>query len=168
MQNKNVETVERFHEKWTLNKETGCWEWNASLNANGYGQMKRPGERTNYLAHRLSYEIHYGQIPEDKMVCHTCDNPKCVKPSHLFIGTALDNNRDAASKERSTMHNARLNPEKVEAILLMSEQGISQSKIGRSFGVNQQAIFKIVHGLRWKHVYTKFQAGAALRPALKK
>jgi len=155
----SVELVERFSEKWELNTETGCWEWTASMVPRGYGQIKDPGTRANYIAHRLSYLIHYGEIPTGMCVCHTCDNPKCVRPTHLFLGTKKDNNQDAAAKGRSTMHNAKLTEEKVLAIHKMAEEGVSQGKIGRNFGVGQATIWKILHGERWKKVYSQVKTG---------
>jgi len=157
----SLELVERFHEKWVLNKETGCWEWIASLAGRGYGQIKCPGERQNIYAHRLSWRIHFGEIPEGMYVCHACDNPKCVRPSHLFLGTSEDNHRDMKAKDRHLRGSrnavAKLTEEKVRQIHRLAQQGVSQGSIAKAFKVRQSTIWKILHGLRWEHVYREIK-----------
>jgi hypothetical protein len=152
-----IEVVERFHEKWELNKENGCWEWIAATAGAGYGEMKIPGTRKQIYAHRLSYLIHYGEIPEGMMACHTCDNPKCVKPSHLFLGSCEDNLQDMKAKDRhlrgSRNKKAKLTEEKVRHIHRLYKDGVSQGKIGKAYGVSQGQIFRIIHGMRWNKIY---------------
>jgi hypothetical protein len=80
----------------------GCWEWQGALSAAGYGRIVRPGSAaTSAPAHRVSWELHNGPIPDGLCVCHKCDNRKCVRPDHLFLGTQGDNNRDRDAKGRS-------------------------------------------------------------------
>jgi len=92
----------RFDEKYSKGPEDECWNWQASTAGKGYGQIKIPGTRRQIYAHRLSYLIHLGEIPDGKEVCHTCDNPLCVNPAHLFLGTRKDNAQDMKQKFRST------------------------------------------------------------------
>ena len=91
-----TESVSMFWEK--VDKSGECWEWTGCKNEDGYGLVTYRGELTS--THRISWRIHFGCIPEDKKVLHTCDNPACVNPKHLWLGTQLDNVRDCISKGR--------------------------------------------------------------------
>jgi hypothetical protein len=104
-----VTLVERF---W-IKVDTGgiCWEWLGGKNPKGYGHLNREinGRNLPIRAHRFSWMIHYGEIPEGMCVCHKCDNPGCVRPEHLFLGTISDNGKDAWRKGRLwiNLHNSQ-------------------------------------------------------------
>ena len=96
---------ERFWEK--VKKSTDCWNWTAGTNSKGYGRIlnSRKECEGEISAHRLSWVLHNGPIPEGLQVLHNCDNPPCVRPDHLFLGTNLDNMRDKKNKGRSANSN---------------------------------------------------------------
>lgn len=97
--------AERFNEKWTPEPMSGCWLWMASVTVDGYGAIASGGKVIR--AHRVSWEIHRVQIPQDMCVLHHCDNPPCVNPEHLWIGTHEENVKDMVRKGRAWNPTAR-------------------------------------------------------------
>lgn len=94
------EGEQRFWSK--VDKTKDCWEWKACVNEAGYGIFGVPNMYRNDRAHRISYRLHFGKIPKGKFVCHKCDNRRCVNPSHLFIGSNMDNVNDMIRKGRNS------------------------------------------------------------------
>lgn len=95
--------LDRFEEKYTPVTESGCWLWLGAANPAGYGKMGvtiSPYKYKYIDAHRISYTLHKGEIPEGLQVLHECDNPSCVNPDHLFLGTQKENLEDRDKKGR--------------------------------------------------------------------
>lgn len=93
-----IEPIVRFRKKVKINKKNGCWEWQGYRDRNGYGTFSTKFKMMK--AHRFSYEYYNKKIPDNMLVCHTCDNPCCVNPEHLWLGTDCDNHRDMVKKGR--------------------------------------------------------------------
>lgn len=151
---------QRFWEK--VNKTETCWIWTGSLTKNGYGEIGLGGrEKGNIYAHRLSWQIHYGSIPEGKEVCHNCpngDNPACIRPTHLFLGSHLQNMQDAVKKGRLDNRGAKngmakLTEEMVRQIrAIHAGGGRSMRSIAIAFGLSPGSARRIILRLDWKHV----------------
>jgi HNH endonuclease len=153
--------AERFWAK--VRTEPGpCWEWQAKLRGAGYGSLRLKSEAGSAMAraHRISYVLHHGEIPESMVVRHTCDNPSCVNPSHLLLGTQADNVADRVRRGRSydlrgeNNHSSKLNAEAVRQILalLASPNPPKQKDIAAQFGVSCETICAIKKRRNWAHV----------------
>lgn len=144
----------RLAKRSRLNPETGCIEWTGALMHKGYGHINWRGKV--YRTHRLSYAAVNGDIPEGMFVCHKCDNPKCMNPEHLFLGTYADNSADMAQKKRSTIGErnpmAKVNTATVQAIRILGNTGMFQKNIAEKFGISREAVGLILRGERWKHI----------------
>lgn len=142
----------------------GCWLWTGGKFSTGYGRFTV--EKKRVLAHRWAYEHFTGKIPGGLLVCHRCDNPACVNPAHLFIGTHKDNSQDMVQKRRAVYQrhpekarrgekhlNAKLTADKVREIRRRyALGGISQSRLAQEFSVSTRSISYIVTRQHWQHI----------------
>jgi hypothetical protein len=142
-----------------VQKTDACWPWIGGKTKAGYG-LFGPGN-TKRLAHRIAWELTHGPIPVGLFVCHTCDNPPCVRPDHLFLGTAGDNADDKHAKGRGR---GRPKGSPSPARKLTAAQVIEirdrytgawgeQSRLARAYGVTQGAIWRIVRRVNWANVH---------------
>lgn len=139
-----------------------CHLWLGGVDKWGYGKCHL-GSKT-WIAHRLSYTIFKGVIPDGMMILHKCDNPRCVNPDHLSAGSNADNTRDKMQRRRHQIHTnpdcirganngaTKLTTEDVREVRRMREAGVSLSKIGARFGVRMHTIQKLLKGVTWRHV----------------
>jgi len=119
-----------------------CWNWSAQIDDCGYGRFQIDGKSKH--AHRISYQIFKGEIPDGLCVCHTCDNRKCVNPNHLFLGTKKDNSIDMARKGRAP--NSKLTTVQVRVIKEAIDKGYVKNQIAKYFKVRHSALDSITNG----------------------
>ena len=145
-----------------INNNSGCWEWIGSKR-NGYGRMivgsRTDGTRRNVSTHRISYELKYGEIPEGMEVCHKCDNPCCVNPDHLFLGTKKDNAADRDAKGRNIVFigeeqpMSKLTRKSVkDARWERAYKGTSYQMLADRYGVAKKTMMNAIKGVTWKCV----------------
>lgn len=135
-----------------------CWIWTRATTDWGYGKLTV--NKVWYLAHRRSYEMAHGSIPEGMFICHRCDTPACVRPEHLFAGTAAQNTQDMHEKRRAGREGApgeqnakhKLLNEQVVAIRTRFDHGELIRDLAAEYGLGVSAISNIVNGRRWKHI----------------
>lgn len=148
--------IERFNENWIGEPNSGCWLWTGPMQQSfGYGKMGH-SKRKATAAHIISHLLHKGPVEKGAVVRHLCNNPSCVNPDHLAVGTPADNMDDMVRSGRSLKgtknHNALLTEEVVAAIKAQLVAGREQTVIAAEHGVWQTAIQKIYCGESWRHV----------------
>ena len=149
-------TEQRFTEKIGKTSARGCHLWIGAIGSHGYGMF---GWRSLYKhmvpAHRVAYELVHGAVPEGMCVCHTCDNRLCVNPSHLFLGTHLDNSNDKISKgrDRHALGEAASKAKLSEKDVIFIRNSVDgPTALGRRFGVSPNQIWMIKTKRSWRHV----------------
>ena len=148
-------TINRRFWKWVdKTAPNGCWLWTRGTTAAGYGVLTINYKIT--YAHRLSWEIANGPIPDKAHILHHCDIPNCVNPTHLFLGDQAANVGDATTKGRMSKgenhHAAKLDNEKVHQVRKLLRLGVPATKVAKRFCVSRGAIMDIKHNRTWKHI----------------
>lgn len=155
--------------KFVKGAHNECWLWRAACFPSGYGIFTMPGRRHGIpaRAHRVAWELTHGAIPAGMFVCHRCDNPPCVNPAHLFLGTPADNSADRNAKGRQARGerarqrnpargernaNAKLTSGMVAQIKALRASGLSQQAIADRMGTVQTTISRVLLGQTWRHV----------------
>lgn len=162
----NKDATNRFWSKVDVRSEDECWKWTAATSPSGYGEFWFPQRGKHTRAHQVSWILKYGDIPEGLGVLHKCDNPSCVNPKHLFLGTNLDNNKDRDAKGRriqgtvyfgvehpqhgtNSPHNKLTESQVLEIVKLKEIGELSNNQIATAFGVSSGYINNIWHGRKW-------------------
>lgn len=156
-----VDLKERLLSHIKVNDASGCWEWQGSKR-HGYGRIivgsRKDGTRKSKSAHRVSYELFCGEIPDGFDVCHKCDNPCCVNPDHLFVGTRQDNVNDREAKGRNKPPKgtkngrAKLTESDVLEIREKRRSGAFFYELAEEYGVCKKTIQDAVSGRNWANV----------------
>lgn len=133
--------IKRFWSKVNKNGmkvlDTPCWEYTGYRSTQGYGRIRI--DKQEKLTHRLSWEIHNSLIPEGQQVLHKCDNPPCCNPEHLFLGTQIDNLRDAREKGRMNT-NTKV---RKEVVIELFKRYSSYSRVAKELGISRQRVYQI-------------------------
>lgn len=142
-------TIRKFNERFEKDS-SGCWKWLAYIAPDGYGKMMAFGEQ---YAHRVSYILHKDIIPEGMDIMHSCDNPSCVNPSHLQIGTHKDNMADMVDKGRSAHSEQQRSAKLTKNMVIELRNGTKTIKDAiNMFGVAEITAMQARRGITWKHL----------------
>jgi hypothetical protein len=133
-----------------------CWEWTGARDGCGYGHIKIDGKVER--VHRVVFESHHGPIPTGMKICHRCDNPSCLRPTHLFLGTHADNMSDMKAKGRarsfrgSASRRARWDEKTIAIIKRRLLNGEVPNRLNAEYGMGNSSIYSIKSGRTWNHV----------------
>lgn len=147
---------ERFWRHVRRGADGECWPWTATKLRTGYGTINTGDATRTALAHRVCWTLHHGAIPEGKHVLHTCDNPSCVNPRHLFLGTHQDNMRDKVAKQRhprgERQGSAKLTTADVLDIRARRAAGTPLAVLAAEYGLHRVYVSKVARRVAWRHI----------------
>lgn len=149
---KNATCFERFYALCDKTGSNGCWIWKGNKGKKGYGAFRYKGRTER--AHRASWMMFKDSIPHGLQVCHKCDNPSCVNPEHLFLGTSKENNMDKVAKGRQAKgetNRHKLTSQEVREIRDIYPQ-LTARALGRIYGVNASSVSSAIKGQSWSHI----------------
>lgn len=145
--------IKRFWSRVDIKADKYCWNWVGHKQKFGHGYIVLNGKY--WIASRLSWLLCHGKLSNNLCVCHKCDNPSCVNPKHLFLGTQIDNLKDRDNKGRTargtTQHSSKLTVEDIKTIRRIKEWW-TQDTLSQIFGVSQNAISRIIHKKTWEWI----------------
>lgn len=149
--NQPIEVLkQRFLAKIDKSGPNGCWIWLSSTNGRGYGQLSIRHGKPRY-AHRIAYELFRGEIPHRVECLHTCDNPACVNPDHLVLGSHIDNMVDAAKKGRMS---SKVTASQVIEMRMLRSSGCTLRVLAQKYGICISAVHANVTNKNWRHLET--------------
>lgn len=133
-----------------VTKTADCWIWTGAVNDKGYGLIGAGKKGRLVYVHRTVWEFKRGPIPKGSEICHRCDNPRCVRLSHMFLGTHRDNMQDMAKKGRSGV--AVVSVQQVREVVRLRKASVSRKEIAACTGINTHTLKDILRGKNWQHI----------------
>jgi hypothetical protein len=154
MGRKIIDPVAKFWSRVDKKSTDECWLWTGSFDKDGYGQMRDGIRKIQDRGHKFSYRLHFGEIPVGMCICHKCDNPSCVNPDHLFLGSHRANQDDKMAKNRhakgETQGHSKLTNEQIAQIRARANE--DYKVLCSEFNVVPSTVYRIWHKQSWKHL----------------
>ena len=151
-----LEKIRENFENMVIKNKEGCWDWKGSFASRGYGKITAFSPKRQITHHRASWLLHVGEIPKGMFVLHKCDNKRCCRPSHLYLGSHKKNMKDMTERNKQALGEkhgcAKLTEENVKEIKKQLLYGLSGVDIAKKYNVSSTAIYWIKNNKTWKHI----------------